>query len=129
MKLLISTEKNSHFSVMLDGKVKTVEKPYKQAEFLLKEIDKMKAKSELHGIIVVQGPGEFSALRIGIATANALAKSWQVPLVGIKLKKSWLVLSEQDKLEKVWQAGVNRLDKGENDRQVMPFYDKEPNIT
>ncbi|EKD49804.1 MAG: hypothetical protein ACD_63C00042G0002 [uncultured bacterium] len=34
-------------------------------------------------ILVVTGPGSFTGNRIGVATANALAYAWNVPVVGV----------------------------------------------
>lgn len=135
MKLLISTENNARFSLAVGEekmkKIKTVEKPYKQSELLLKEIDILvkSEKSKVKSIIVVSGPGQFSALRIGIATANALAHGLKLPIVGVELKKSWLELPEKEKLEKVWQAGIKELKTAKLGTIVVPKYGKEPNIT
>jgi tRNA A37 threonylcarbamoyladenosine modification protein TsaB len=133
MYLLISTENNSHFSLAVGAskieKVKTIEKPYKQSELLLKTIVGLVKKKKIDGIIAIEGPGGFSALRIGIATANALAFSYKIPVVGVKLKKTWLKLSEEEKVEKVWQSGLKELKTAEVGKWLVPFYDKEPNIT
>lgn len=133
MYLLVSTELNSRFSVAVGDKeikkLKTIEKPFKQSELLLKTIDGLMKTKELAGVIVVQGPGEFSALRIGITTANALSFACQVPVVGVKLKKSWLELTEEEKIKQVWKAGLVKVKKGKASEWVVPFYDKEPNIT
>lgn len=40
-------------------------------------------RSSLGGIAVATGPGSFSALRVGLSTAKALAFAWNLPLVGV----------------------------------------------
>jgi tRNA A37 threonylcarbamoyladenosine modification protein TsaB len=135
MYLLISTENNSHFSIAIGDKelekIKTVNKPYKQSEFLLKEVGKIIEPENVNGIVVVEGPGQFSALRIGVVTANTLAFALKKPVVGVKLMKSWLELTEKEKLQKVWTKGVVKLKgiKFNLNNLVKPHYDKEPNIT
>ncbi|NQT49239.1 hypothetical protein HQ571_00940 [Candidatus Kuenenbacteria bacterium] len=133
--VLISTPQNSHFSVAIGDdqieKFKIVNKPYKQSELLLQTIDELvkSQKSKVKSLFVVKGPGQFSALRIGISTANALAYGWGIPVVGIELKKSWEKLEPKEKLEKVWQVGVKKLKKTKPGVIVLPKYGKEPNIT
>ena len=43
--------------------------------------------SDLTGLIIAQGPGNFSALRVGISYAKGLAFSLQIPLVAINTLK------------------------------------------
>ncbi|MFA6254696.1 MAG: tRNA (adenosine(37)-N6)-threonylcarbamoyltransferase complex dimerization subunit type 1 TsaB [Patescibacteria group bacterium] len=101
--------------------------PYQQAEKLLSAIGNLlKAKSyqlqAINGIAVVSGPGPFTALRIGVTTANTLAWALGIPIVGIKLNEfhnlSQLVAVIEKKIKK---ASVGKI--------IEPFYDKEPNIT
>lgn len=83
MKLIIDTT-DSHYIYLTLSKAdkvmakKKIEAFRKQGEKLLIGIDKfLKAKNvelkELTEVGVVNGAGSFSSLRIGIATANALA--------------------------------------------------------
>lgn len=56
-------------------------------EILLMETENLLARNalgrkDITGIVVGTGPGTFSGLRIGIATARALAQSMRVPLAG-----------------------------------------------
>jgi len=70
----------------------------------------------LEGIIAYEGPGSFTGLRIGITVANTLAYSLNIPIVA-QAGKEWE------------QAGVQRLLRGENARQIVPVYGGDPHIT
>jgi len=100
---------------------------YQQAEKLLSAIDKMFQVSgyklqDLKGIAVVPGPGPFTALRIGVATANALAWALKIPVVGIKLSE----FKNPEELIKISKQKIKKIEIG---AIVEPFYDQEPNIT
>lgn len=40
-------------------------------------------KSQIDGVAVAVGPGSFTGLRIGLATAKGLSFAWNVPIVGV----------------------------------------------
>jgi hypothetical protein len=61
---------------------------YRHGEELLARIDEMLTtthvpKEELGGIVVGTGPGAFTGLRVGIATAKALAHGLGIPIAGV----------------------------------------------
>ena len=61
---------------------------YRHGEELLTQIDGLLAstgttKESLGGIVVGTGPGAFTGLRVGLATAKALALGLGVPLAGV----------------------------------------------
>lgn len=65
-----------------------------ETEKLLKTIERLLKKTRLSwkkltGVVVVSGPGPFSALRIGVATANTLAFSLKLPLYEITTESLW----------------------------------------
>ena len=71
---------------------------------------------DISAIGVFEGPGSFTGLRIGLTVLNTIADSQGIPIVG----------GQGDS----WQADVlAKLDNGQNDRIVMPFYGSEAHIT
>jgi tRNA threonylcarbamoyladenosine biosynthesis protein TsaB len=72
--------------------------------------------ADIGGVIVFEGPGSFTGLRIGITTANTLAYALNIPIVG-STGTDWK------------EQGLNRLTKGDNDNLVMPVYGAPVNIT
>ena len=91
------------------------------AKDLLAHIDGLMKRAgcewqEITGVGVFEGPGSFTSLRIGITTANTIAYAQNIPIVGVQ--------------DEQWQrAAIDRLQAGENDQQVMPFYGADPHIT
>ena len=75
-----------------------------------------KTLHDIEGIVVFQGPGSFTGLRIGITVANTLAYSLGIPIVATQAE-TWVA------------EGCRRLMNNENDRIALPFYGAEANIT
>ena len=108
-------------------KLKKISAVYKHSEKLLSEINRIFVGigldlSDLKGIIIVIGPGSFTALRIGIATANTMAWSLDIPILGIENKNN-----SDDKilLDKNFKKILNK----KVFKQILPKYGREPNIT
>lgn len=91
---------------------------------------------KIEGIIAVKGPGSFTALRIGLTTANTMAFALEIPIVGVmdgELEK--MVGEGMKKLQGLIEAphphkilaGQGRLNQ--RLKYVMPEYGMEPNIT
>lgn len=71
---------------------------------------------ELKGLVVFQGPGSFTGLRIGLSVANALAYGLHVPIAAAS-GSTWV------------EKGTGRLARGENDQLALPEYGALPHIT
>jgi tRNA threonylcarbamoyl adenosine modification protein YeaZ len=90
---------------------------YRHGETLLPSIGRFLGeqnirRSRLTGIVVGTGPGAFTGLRVGIATAKGMAHGLGIPLVGVSTGEALLAAS-----------GVSRpvllLPAGPNDRLLM----------
>jgi tRNA threonylcarbamoyl adenosine modification protein YeaZ len=68
---------------------------YRHGEELLARIDRMLTEtatpmSDLGGVVVGTGPGAFTGLRVGLATAKALARGLGIPLAGVATSEALL---------------------------------------
>jgi tRNA A37 threonylcarbamoyladenosine modification protein TsaB len=90
--------------------------------FLEKFLNANKIKTrELAALAVNLGPGAFSNLRKAVVTFNILAWVLKIPIVGIKAGE----FQNERELFKLIQTRL----KNKKFLPVVPFYDKEPNIT
>lgn len=79
-------------------------------------VQNQKGWGDVSGIVIMQGPGSFTGLRIGMTVANTVADTLSIPIVGQR-DDDWIA------------TGIRRLEAGENDKLVMPLYGRDPNIT
>jgi tRNA threonylcarbamoyl adenosine modification protein YeaZ len=68
---------------------------YRHGEELLSRIDEMLTDAgcpiaTLSGIVVGTGPGAFTGLRVGLATAKALARGLGIPIAGVATSEALL---------------------------------------
>lgn len=91
------------------------------SETILSKIDTLlqannATKTELTGLVVYQGPGSFTGLRIGLSVANTLAFSLNLPIAGAP---------DDD-----WQAqALTELQAVQQPHVIIPLYGSEPHIT
>lgn len=71
---------------------------------------------DIQGIVIYQGPGSFTGLRIGMSVANALASSLPAAIVATT-NDNWLT------------TGLARLLAGENSEVALPEYGQPAHIT
>jgi tRNA threonylcarbamoyladenosine biosynthesis protein TsaB len=72
---------------------------------------------ELTAIIVFQGPGSYTGLRIGISVANALAYSLDIPIVTSQ-GDNWI------------KDGVSKIaNQKQSELPVIPHYGGQPHVT
>jgi tRNA threonylcarbamoyladenosine biosynthesis protein TsaB len=94
---------------------------FKQSELLLGLIDKVRGTKKLTAIAVVSGPGAFSALRLGMATANALAWSLRIPIIEVSAEEA---ISDEKLFDILKDKTINK-----DFKPIVPKYGREPNIT
>jgi tRNA threonylcarbamoyladenosine biosynthesis protein TsaB len=75
-----------------------------------------KTWSDISGLGAFKGPGSFTGLRIGLTVLNTIADSENIPIVG-ETDDNW-----QEK-------STDRLNAGENEHSILPYYGSEAHIT
>ena len=71
---------------------------------------------DVEGLVIFKGPGSYTGLRIGITVFNTYSDTIKIPIVG-ETGEDWFL------------KGVKRLERGENDKVVMPKYLAPAHIT
>jgi tRNA threonylcarbamoyladenosine biosynthesis protein TsaB len=74
------------------------------------------SKQDLRGIVVYQGPGSFTGLRIGISVANTLAYILGIPIAAAT-NSTWL------------SDGLKKLHTSHHSHVIVPEYGSEAHIT
>lgn len=75
-----------------------------------------KTFTDVTAIGAFKGPGSFTGLRIGLTVLNTIADAQQVPVVGATGDN--------------WQSeAIAKLQSGENEKIVLPFYGSNAHIT
>jgi tRNA threonylcarbamoyl adenosine modification protein YeaZ len=77
---------------------------------------------DILGVATVAGPGPFTALRVGVATANTLALVLSVPVVGLRA-------DQFDSFEDFVTKAARKLLQRVSGLPVRPYYGRPPNIT
>lgn len=134
MVLFIDTSKQNKILIALirQGDIfikKEIKSPYIKGERLLLLIEQLLKKvnlswPDLKGIIVITGPGGFTALRIGVTITNTLGLVLGIPAVGIKLKDR-----NNDQLSVIIKDGLIKLKKIKPGQIILPFYGQEPHLS
>ena len=123
MYIFIDTSKDFTIVSLLNLKLEEISSIKKegmknQSENLLKLVDKVltnneKNKKDIEAIFVFVGPGSYTGLRVGVATANALAFSLKIKVIGVEKKPT--------------KTDLNKF--GKSAKTVMPKYSNPAKIT
>lgn len=126
--LMINTTAENEITIFLFDGYKTVkDAACGQKDKLLSFIDKVMQKNKkkiwnVGGIVIVSGPGSFTAVRQGAVVANTLGFALRIPVVGVRLDE----FKDDNEFLKV---GLEKLKRAKVGEIVFPFYGREPNIT
>ncbi len=90
------------------------------AHLLLKNIARLIGPKKVGQIVVIRGPGPFTAIRAALVTANTLGWIWNIPVSGV-VRHSQLTAKEL-------AFPGPRIGK-KFGRPIRPWYGRGPNIT
>lgn len=80
------------------------------------------ALQTLNGIGVISGPGPFTSLRVGVATANTLGFALGIPVVGVRSDRA-------KSFRSFVTDATKQLSKKKKFVPVTPYYGRPPHIT
>ena len=85
--------------------------------YLTEQLEKNgKTFSDITALGAFRGPGSFTGLRIGLTVLNTIADSGNLPIIGEEGED--------------WQKkAIAKINDGQNDQIVLPYYGSEAHIT
>jgi tRNA threonylcarbamoyladenosine biosynthesis protein TsaB len=86
------------------------------AETIHKKLEGILDGKKPDGIVIYEGPGSFTGLRIGMSVANALAYSLDIPITAAS-GENWI------------EAGISELESNPSKRPVVPEYGLPATVT
>lgn len=90
------------------------------AHLLLIAIERLIGRQKMGQVVVVRGPGPFTAIRAALVTANMLGWIWDIPVIGV-VRRGQLTGSDL-------KFSSSKFGK-KFGRPVRPWYGRGPNIT
>ncbi len=96
---------------------------YRHGEALLTRIDEIMAATgvtlaNLSGVVVGTGPGAFTGLRVGLATAKGLARGLEIPIAGVATSEALLLAAGAGRAKEATRSAL-LLPAGPSDRVVV----------
>ncbi len=88
---------------------------------ILTAVRRLVKSSEISGVTVAVGPGSFTAVRMGVVVANALAYGLSVPILGVRIPTSEPPSRHTLDILAARPAGKRGI--------VLPVYARPPSIT
>lgn len=76
---------------------------------------------KIKAVLVISGPGSFTASRAGIVLANSFNFIYKIPVVGVE--------DGGDSIEKIIKDNLKKLLKARKSLTAKVHYNREPNIT
>jgi tRNA A37 threonylcarbamoyladenosine modification protein TsaB len=103
-------------------KVSSWSDPAKEAEKLTPEIAKIVKAQDVDRVIVVKGPGPFTALRVGIVTANAIAMNTKAKMIAISTFDLFKAMASSEPFDFIVLNGGGRtliVSDGNEHKQIL----------
>lgn len=129
MTLVLQTNVLGHLSVWIVSRDAiivraTMTVAWHGSDWMLRLVDQVLRKgqlsmSDMHSVIVVRGPGPFTAVRTGLLIANIISVMQRIPVSGVVRRQQ---LSAADVVQMARKPNTLRA-------IVRPWYGKMPNIT
>lgn len=99
----------------LDGARLSAASGHRHGRELLRLIDELvggqppgSAMRDVSGVVVGTGPGSFTGLRVGLATAKTIAHAFGLPIVGVPTSLALALAASRDAPGLGWPSGIGR---------------------